>query len=99
MRVGTNPLLEAEADRMIRESLRGVTGHHAKRDVLTTWKQKDRRGREVYSPTGVAEATSRQGQFSRAANPARPNLNSNEIPGGGNFESMRNFIEEHRADE
>lgn len=73
---GIHPELEAEADRIIRESLKGVTARSEKSDILTPWKEQDRRSREVYNTTGVAEATLRQGMFHRSWNPARPELNS-----------------------
>jgi len=73
---GIHPELEAEADRIIRESLRGVTARSEKSDILTPWKEQDRRSREVYNTNGVAEATTRQGMFHRSWNPARPELNS-----------------------
>jgi hypothetical protein len=75
-RHGIHPELEDEANRIIRESLKGVTKRSEKSDVLTPWKEQDRRGREVYNTTGVAEPTMRQGMFHRAWNPARPELNS-----------------------
>lgn len=45
---GVHEALEAEADRLLHESLRGVTSHSAKSDILTTWKEWSRRNREVY---------------------------------------------------
>jgi hypothetical protein len=75
-RSGIHPELEDEANRIIRESLRGVTARSAKSDILTPWKEQDRRSREVYNANGIAEPTSRMGMFHRAWNPARPELNS-----------------------
>lgn len=78
MRQGISPVLEAEANRMLRESMRGVTAHSAKSDILTPWKQQERYRREVYTPTGVADASSRRGIFGRAVNSSRPELNSRD---------------------
>lgn len=76
VRSGIHPELEAEADRIIKESLVGVTRRSEKSDILTPWKEQDRRSREVYNATGVAEPTTRRGIFHRAWNPASPHLNS-----------------------
>lgn len=74
-RHGVHPLLEAEADRLIKESLAGVTSQSEKSDILTPWKEKDRRQREVYVPSGVPEET-RRGMYSRSWNSTSPHLNS-----------------------
>lgn len=73
---GVHPELEEEANRLIRESLIGVTARSAKSDILTPWKEMDRRSREIYNSTGVAEPTTRLGIFHRAWNATRPDLNS-----------------------
>lgn len=78
MRYGENPHLEAEANRILRESLKGVTSQAAKKDILTEWKEQDRRSREVYSSTGIVDPSSRRGIFGRAANATRPHLNGRE---------------------
>ena len=52
--------------------------HADKSDVLTPWKDQDRRGREVYVPSGVPDPATRQGVFNRAWNPGRPDLNSRD---------------------
>lgn len=78
MRQGISPVLEAEANRMLRESMKGITKHSAKSDILTPWKQQERYRREVYTPTGVADATSRRGIFGRVTNTTRPELNSRD---------------------
>ena len=83
-RHGIHPELEDEANRIIRESLKNVTARSAKSDILTPWKEQDRRGREVYNTTGVADPSLRQGMFHRAWNPARPDLNSRDgVAGSG----------------
>lgn len=97
LRSGTHRLLEAEADRIIRESLQGVTKHSEKKDILTDWKQKERWRREVYNSEGVADPSIRKGMYHRAANPAKPELNSRDgfaparVTGG----SLNTFVSEH----
>lgn len=78
VRRGVHAPLEAEADRMIRESLRGVTKHSEKADILTPWKEQERYRREVYVVSGVPDPAIRRGSFHRAANPTRPELNSRD---------------------
>jgi hypothetical protein len=77
LRRGIDATLEAEADRLIKESLKGVTKHSEKSDLLTPWKQAERYRREVYPRSGVADST-RRGNFNRVINPGRPDLNSRE---------------------
>lgn len=78
MRYGVNPHLEDLANGLIKTSLAGVTKHSDKADILTPWKEEDRRRREVYNMHGVADSTQRQGLFHRSSNPARPELNSRD---------------------
>jgi hypothetical protein len=78
LRIGIHRLLEDEADRLIKESLKNVTKHSEKSDILTPWKQMDRYRREVYSRSGVVDPSIRQGMFRRASNPSRPELNSRD---------------------
>ncbi len=75
---GVHRGLEAEADRLIREDLRGVTKHSEKSDVLTPWKQGERRRREVYVPSGTPDAANRSGMFHRTLNPQQRHLNSRD---------------------
>lgn len=75
---GVNPILEKEADRLLRESLKGVTKHSEKADLLTPWKEADRYKREVYVASGVPDASTRKGMFHRALNTAKPELNSRD---------------------
>jgi hypothetical protein len=75
---GVNPTLEAEADRLLRESLRGVTKHSDKSDILTAWKEADRYKREVYVQGGVPDAATRKGVFHRVLNTTKPELNSRD---------------------
>ena len=111
MRHGPNPILEAEANRILKEAMRGDTAHSSKKDILTPWKEADRRSREVYVTSGVADPAIRRGVFGRAANPTSPHLNS--IDGAapslgrtadvtrrseaGRTSSLTSFVEEHLA--
>lgn len=75
---GVHRQLEDEANRIIRESLVGVTRHRDKADILTPWKEQSRLSREVYVADGVPDSSTRLGMFHRAANPSRPELNSRD---------------------
>jgi hypothetical protein len=77
VKYGIYELLEAEADRLIAESLEGVTSREAKSDILTPWKLKHRKTHEILTRTGAAvDPAVRQGQFTRAYNPVQTWLNS-----------------------
>jgi hypothetical protein len=78
LRYGVALHLEAEADRLIKESLKGVTRYSDKDDILTPWKERMRHEREVYNHTGVAEATQRRGSFHKPLNSKYPHLNSTD---------------------
>lgn len=78
VRYGVHPTLEAEANRLIKESMAGVTSQSAKSDILTPWKEKDRRDREVYVESGTPESQTRRGMYHRAWNPSSPHLNSRD---------------------
>ncbi len=103
MRHGVNPILEAAADELIRQSYEGIKSHSAKRDILTPWKEQQRRSREVYAQRGTIDPSQRRGMYERAANPQAPHLNSIEGVGGGMGRtrvpqtdrtiSLRNFVE------
>ena len=92
MRHGVNPHLEDAANEILRQSMAGVTSHEAKRDILTPWKEKDRRSREVYAGTGVVDPALRRGNFNRVANKAAPHLNSIE----GKVAPLGRTAEAHR---
>jgi hypothetical protein len=55
MRFGICHQLEDEANRLIAESLKGVSSREAKSDILTEWKLEDRMNREVLTSTGTAD--------------------------------------------
>lgn len=78
LRRGTHLPLEDEANRLIRESLKGVTKHSAKSDILTPWKEQERRRREVYVAAGSPDPATRKGMFHRALNTTKPELNSRD---------------------
>lgn len=78
LRSGTCIPLEEAANEMIFESLRGVTSHEAKSDVLTPWKERDRRDREVMAASGVVDQAVRRGMYHRKANPVQSHLNSRD---------------------
>ena len=76
MRRGIHLSLEEAANGLLKESMRGITRHADKSDILTPWKEQERRRREVYVPSGTPDAANRSGIFHRATNPASPHLNS-----------------------
>ena len=99
MRFGVHAALEAEADRLLKESLVDVKSHQAKSDILTPWKLQDRRRREVMVSTGTPDPAIRSGMFHRRLNPQYPHLNSR----GGVYPAMRDtglraFMDENRRD-
>lgn len=78
LRYGVHRPLEDEADRLIAQSLKTVTRHSDKSDILTPWKADDRKSREVYTSSGVPDRALRQGMFHRAWNRKQPHLNSRD---------------------
>lgn len=76
VRSGLHQQLDDAATELIRKSLEGVTSMSEKSDVLTPWKETDRRRREVYTADGVPDGALRRGMYHRAWNPTRPHLNS-----------------------
>lgn len=78
IRNGVHPFLEAAANEILRQSLVGVTKYSEKSDILTPWKEQDRRNREVYVESGVPDAATRKGMYHRRYNPAMPHLNSRD---------------------
>lgn len=78
LRSGVHLPLEAAADEILRKALSGITKHSEKSDVLTPWKEADRRKREVYVSTGTPDGSVRKGNFHRVANTQHGHLNSVE---------------------
>lgn len=76
VRHGVHAPLEAAADEMLRQSLKGVTKHSEKADILTPWKEQARRRREIFTTGGTPDRALREGNFHRTANFAAPHLNS-----------------------
>lgn len=74
---GIHEQLEAEADALIFGSLKDVTSREEKSDVLTPWKEKNRKSREILSRTGhPIDGALRRGMYHRAYNPVQTHLNS-----------------------
>jgi hypothetical protein len=78
LRSGIHLPLEEAANALIFGSLKGVTKQSEKSDILTPWKEQDRRSREVMASSGTVDAAIRRGMYHRAANRSRPHLNSRE---------------------
>lgn len=76
MHYGIHQQLEDAATALIKESLEGVTSMAAKSDILTPWKEQDRKSREVYNKEGAPDGALRRGMFHRAYNPQYRHLNS-----------------------
>lgn len=76
IRSGMHQQLDDAATELIRKSLEGVTSMSEKSDVLTPWKETDRRRREVYTAEGTPDGALRRGMYHRAWNSTRPHLNS-----------------------
>lgn len=97
IRRGVHLPLEEEANRLIRESLQGVTKHSAKSDILTPWKEADRHRREVYVASGTPEPAVRRGMFHRSLNTANPELNSRDgiARARHGMGSLSTFLAEH----
>lgn len=76
IRYGTHGPLEQAADEMLRQSLLGEKSRERKSDILTPWKEANRRSMEVYTSDGVPDASFRRGMFKRERNRTKPYLNS-----------------------
>lgn len=98
LRRGVHAALEAEANRMLRESLHGVTKHSDKSDLLTPWKEAERYRREVYVASGTPDASTRRGNFHRVTNSSRPELNSRDgitRPRRSMASGLQSFVDDH----
>ena len=78
IRRGVHKELEEMADSLIFAVTSKTTKHSEKSDVLTPWKEIDRRKREVYTSEGTPDGSLRKGIFGRSLNPAAHHLNSVE---------------------
>ena len=79
-----------------------MTKRSEKSDILTPWKEQDRRSREVYSANGVVDAAVRRGMYNRAYNPARAELNSRDgvaPPRTNRLGSLASFVDGHISEE
>jgi hypothetical protein len=94
VRYGVHPHLEAAANELIYESLRGVTSQAAKGDILTPWKEADRRSKEIMSSSGVVDPAIRRGIYGRAANTVQSHLNSREGVAGYGVARIPNIMED-----
>lgn len=96
-RYGVHQALEAEANRIIKESMAGVTSQSAKSDILTPWKEKDRRDREVYTEVGIPDAALRKGMYHRAYNSSSLHLNSRDgvLRGTRLASTLHTFVQSH----
>lgn len=74
---GVHGPLEQAADEYIRRSL-AHQSREAKSDILTAWKEQNRKKIEIYMTGGVPDESLRRGQFTRARNRNKPYLNSCE---------------------
>jgi hypothetical protein len=96
IRRGVHRPLEDEANRIIKESLFGVTKHSDKADILTPWKAQARYRREVYVASGIPDQSVRQGMFNRVVNTHKPELNSRDGLAGprtGSIKSLSDFVD------
>lgn len=81
VRHGTNHLLEEKATALILASLDGVTNREHKADIMTPWKERDRKRKEILTTSGAqVDPSVRRGQYSKAYNPDKPQLNSRDCP-------------------
>ncbi len=95
MRFGIHAALEAESNEILAKSMEGVTSHMAKSDILTPWKEQQRRRKEVYVGSGTADPAVRNGMYNRVLNPTRPDLNSRD---NGAMPAKRDFSRSTLAD-
>lgn len=77
LRSGIDQTLEDIANEIIRQDVANKR-RSEKMDILTPWKEKDRKSREVYASEGVVDPSIRRGMFHRAWNPDQPHLNSRD---------------------
>jgi hypothetical protein len=78
VRCGIHAPLEQAANELIFGSLKGITSQKDKSDVLTPWKENDRRSKEVLTSSGFPDAQIRRGMFHRVLNREKMYLNSRE---------------------
>jgi hypothetical protein len=93
--------LEQAADELIFGSLAGVTSQAEKKDILTPWKEMDRRRKEVMAVSGTVDPAVRRGMYHRAANMAKPYLNSRDghYPASRKMDGSSSYSSAPRADD
>jgi hypothetical protein len=93
---GIHEQLEAEADALLFGSLKHVTSREEKSDILTPWKDKNRRSREILSRTGhPIDGALRRGMYHRAYNPVQTHLNSYDGTGSKPIKMSSNWNDEN----
>jgi hypothetical protein len=75
LRSGVDPVLEAEADELIKNSFLEHPDKTEKAKILTIWMLTARLSREIYVTDGVPDGSLRRGTFHRSLNPKYPHLN------------------------
>lgn len=98
VRRGVHAELEAAADQMLWDSLKGVTSHQAKSDILTPWKLQERQRRELMVPSGTPDPAVRKGVYHRSINTTRPELNSRDGVVRGRRGGMAAYASSHPED-
>ena len=76
IRTGVDPELEAEADRLIKESFLAQPDPVRKALILTPWMLATRLRREVYTTEGTPDGSVRRGLYHRARNTVHLHLNA-----------------------
>ena len=101
MKFGVHIALEEEANAILARSMAGITRQADKSDVLTPWKEQNRRRREVYVASGTPDPAVRQGMYNRRSNPSMPHLNSRDgffqAPRRGSDQPARSSLAEFVA--
>lgn len=82
VRHGVHAPLEDAANALIFGHLAKVTRSADKADVLTPWKERDRRSREIFVSTGTPDAALRSGIFNRVRNPDPRYKHLNSVEAG-----------------
>lgn len=105
LRHGVHAPLEEAANALIYEQVRQIK-KHSENDILTPWKEKDRRRHELYVTSGIPDPANRLGIFHRVTNPVRPEMNSREgwsrvTPSiyRQQESTLASFIDEHGMDQ
>lgn len=77
LKSGIDWTLEEAANEILREHLAPLP-RSQKTDVLTEWKEQNRKSKEVYASGGQVDPAIRRGMFHRAWNRDQPHLNSRD---------------------